>query len=130
MWIQGINMKGLQQYRAYRVMLSMFRSLWFMGDVVNRTAQDLKIDIKDITFEQFGDWFFALDRDERNKLFRRAVLFGATLDPDELIAICAQRKDSNDVAIAKENIGNLKMSELTDIMADVCTELSDEKVFF
>lgn len=123
-------MKGLQQYQSYRVMLSMFRSLWFMGDVVNRAALDLKVEAKDITFEQFGDWFFALDSDERNKLFRRAVLFGATLDPDELISVCSQRKDSNGVSIAKENIGNLKMSELTDIMADVCTELSEEKVFF
>lgn len=123
-------MKGLQQYRSYRVMLSLFRSLWFMGDVVNQAAQDLKLEINKITFEQFGEWFFELDSEARNKLFRHSVLFGATLDPDELLAVCAQRKDKNGVAIANENIGNLKMSELTDIMADVCTELSEEKVFF
>lgn len=123
-------MAGIEQYRAYRVMIVLFRSLWFLGDVVGQCAQTLEKDVKDISFSDFGDWFFGLDKDERRVKFKFAVLFGASLDQDEILAVCGLRKDKNGVAISKENIRNLTMTEMVEMIADVCVELSEEKIFF
>lgn len=123
-------MAGIEQYRAYRVMIVLFRSLWFLGDVVGQCAQALEKDVKDISFLEFGDWFFGLDKDERRVKFKFAVLFGASLDQDEMLAVCSFRKDKNGVAISKENIRNLTMTEIVDFVSDVCADLSEEKVFF
>lgn len=123
-------MSGIEQYRAYRVMIVLFRSLWFLGDVVGKCAQDLNVKAQELTFKQFGDWFFGLESDARRTYFRYAVLFGASLDNDELLAICGFRKDKNGVAISKENIRNMSVSDMVDVISDVCLELSELKVFF
>lgn len=123
-------MTGIEQYRAYRVMIVLFRSLWFLGDIVEQCAQNLNKNAKDLSFKEFGDWFFGLDADKRKVHFKFAVLFGASLDPDELLSVCKFRKDKNGVAFSKENIQNITMSDLVNIVSDVCVELSEEKVFF
>lgn len=123
-------MTGIEQYRAYRVMIVLFRSLWFLGDIVEQCAQGLKKEPKDLSFKEFGDWFFCLDADVRKTHFKFGVLFGASLDQEELLAVCKFRKDKNGVQYSKENIRNIKISELVEIVSDVCVELSEEKVFF
>lgn len=123
-------MAGIEQYRAYRVMIVLFRSLWFLGDIVGQCAQALNKEPKDVSFSDFGDWFFGLDKDERRVKFKFAVLFGASMDQDEMLAVCSFRKDKNEVAISKENIRNLSMTEIVEIISDVCVELSEEKIFF
>ncbi len=123
-------MTGIAQYRAYRVMIVLFRSLWFLGDIVLQCAQDLGKESKDVSFTDFGDWFFGLDKDARRVKFKFAVLFGASLDQDELLAVCGFRKDKNGVAISKENFRNLSITDIVDMVSDVCADLSDEKVFF
>ena len=66
-------MTGIAQYRAYRVMIVLFRSLWFLGDIVLQCAQDLGKESKDVSFTDFGDWFFGLDKDARRVKFKFAV---------------------------------------------------------
>lgn len=123
-------MNGLKQYRAYRVMLSVFRSLWFLNDIVIVACDELKIKPSDIKFEDFAKWFFALEESKRKYYFKMALLFGVSLDNDEIVALCSMKSDKNNVAYSRENINNMALSELIAIMVDVCYDLSGEEVFF
>lgn len=123
-------MNGLKQYRAYRVMLSVFRSLWFLNDIVIVACDELKIKPSDIKFEDFAKWFFAQEESKRKYYFKMALLFGVSLDNDEIVALCSMKCDKNNVAYSRENINNMALSELIAIMVDVCYDLSGEEVFF
>lgn len=123
-------MTGIEQYRAYRVMIVLFRSLWFLDDVVGQYVQDTHKEPKDIVFREFGEWFFNLDAAKRKTYFKFALLFGASLEQDEMLSVLKFRQDNNGVAYSKENIKNIKLSEMVETIADVCVELSEEKVFF
>lgn len=123
-------MAGLQQYSAYRAMMTLFRSLWFLDDALNECIKATGKEPKDFTLKDFGKWFFDLEESERRKWFLFAVLFGAELNPDELLPLLMDARDKNGVPITKSNIGNMKMSEIANAAADKCLELSQERIFF
>lgn len=123
-------MAGLQQYSAYRAMMTLFRSLWFLDDALNAALKATGVEPKEFTIQDFGKWFFDLDEKERRNWFLFSVLFGAELKSDEILPLLEGTHDKNGIAITKSNVGNLKMSEIANAVADKCLELSQERIFF
>ena len=121
---------GVDAFRAYRVMMTLIRSLWFIEDARTKCAKDIRKEIKDQKFEDLVNWFNNLSEDEQKLFFRIAILFGAQLDEEDMLAVLRFRKDKNGVAISRQNINNLSVKEIVDNISDVCLELNKEKVFF
>lgn len=121
---------GVDAFRAYRVMMTLIRSLWFIEDARTKCAKDTKKEIKDQKFEDLVNWFNNLSDEEQKLFFRIAILFGAQLDEEDMLAVLRFRKDKNGVAISRQNINNLSVKEIVDNISDVCLELNKEKVFF
>ena len=121
---------GVDAFRAYRVMMTLIRSLWFIEDARTKCANDIKKEIKDQKFEDLVNWFNNLSEDEQKLFFRIAILFGAQLDEEDMLAVLRFRKDKNGIAISRQNINNLSVKEIVDNISDVCLELNKEKVFF
>lgn len=121
---------GIDGLRAYKVMASLVRSLYFIAEVVAECAKETKTKPEDMSFDVFFRWLDSLESDRKRSLFKLAVIHGITLDQDELYALLKYKKDKNGVAISKANIGNLSIREIADNMTDVCMELSEESVFF
>lgn len=121
---------GVDAFRAYRVMMTLIRSLWFIEDARTKCAKDIQKEIKDQKFEDLVNWFNNLSEDEQKLFFRIAILFGAQLDEEDMLAVLRFRKDKNGVAISRQNINNLSVKEIVDNISDVCLELNKEKVFF
>ena len=48
---------GVDAFRAYRVMMTLIRSLWFIEDARTKCAKDIKKEIKDQKFEDLVNWF-------------------------------------------------------------------------
>lgn len=121
---------GIDGLRAYKVMSTLVRSLYFIAEVVAECAKATQTKPEDMTFEVFLGWFDNLDSDRKRGLFKLSVIHGAVLDPDEVFSLLKYRKDKNGIAISKTNINNLSVKEIADNITDVCMDLSEETVFF
>lgn len=121
---------GIDGLRAYKVMATLVRSLFFIAEVVAECAKATQTKPEDMTFEVFLGWFDSLESDRKRGLFKLSVIHGALLDPDEIFSLLKYRKDKNGVSISKTNIGNLSVKEIADSITDVCMELSEETIFF
>lgn len=78
-------------------------------------------------FEEFYDRLERLDDVEKMKTIRKAILF-VELQEEELQAILSFASDKNGVPYGPENLKNLNPSELTEIIAAVCFEMSKFKI--
>lgn len=121
---------GIDGLRAYKVMASLVRSLYFLAEITSECAKTTQTKPEDMSFEIFFRWFDSLDKDHKRSLFKLSVIHGITLDQDELFALLKYTKDKNGIAISKANIGNLSVKEIADNITDVCMDLSEENVFF
>lgn len=121
---------GIDGLRAYKVMASLVRSLYFLAEITSECAKTTQTKPEDMSFEIFFRWFDSLDKDRKRSLFKLSVIHGITLDQDELFALLKYTKDKNGIAISKANISNLSVKEIADNITDVCMELSEENVFF
>ena len=121
---------GIDGLRAYKVMASLVRSLYFLAEITSECAKTTQTKPEDMSFEIFFRWFDSLDKDRKRSLFKLSVIHGITLDQDELFALLKYTKDKNGIAISKANIGNLSVKEIADNITDVCMDLSEENVFF
>lgn len=121
---------GIDGLRAYKVMASLVRSLYFLAEITSECAKTTQTKPEDMSFDVFFRWFDSLESDRKRSLFKLSVIHGITLDQDELFALLKYTKDKNGVAISKANIGNLSVKEIADNITDVCMELSEESVFF
>lgn len=121
---------GIDGLRAYKVMASLVRSLYFLAEITSECAKTTQTKPEDMSFDVFFRWFDSLESDRKRSLFKLSVIHGITLDQDELFALLKYTKDKNGVAISKANIGNLSVKEIADNITNVCMELSEENVFF
>lgn len=121
---------GIDGLRAYKVMASLVRSLFFLAEITSECAKETQTKPEDMSFDVFFRWFDSLDKDRKRSLFKLSVIHGITLDQDEMFALLKYTKDKNGVAISKANIGNLSVKEIADNITNVCMELSEENVFF
>lgn len=121
---------GIDGLRAYKVMASLVRSLYFLAEITSECAKTTQTKPEDMSFDVFFRWFDSLESDRKRSLFKLSVIHGITLDQDELFALLKYTKDKNGVAISKANIGNLSVKEIADNITNVCMELSEESVFF
>lgn len=121
---------GIDGLRAYKVMASLVRSLYFLAEITSECAKTTQTKPEDMSFDIFFRWFDNLESDRKRSLFKLSVIHGITLDQDELFALLKYTKDKNGIAISKANIGNLSVKEIADNITDVCMELSEENVFF
>lgn len=121
---------GIDGLRAYKVMASLVRSLYFLAEITSECAKTTQTKPEDMSFDVFFRWFDSLESDRKRSLFKLSVIHGITLDQDELFALLKYTKDKNGIAISKANIGNLSVKEIADNITDVCMELSEESVFF
>ena len=121
---------GIDGLRAYKVMASLVRSLYFLAEITSECAKTTQTKPEDMSFDVFFRWFDSLESDRKRSLFKLSVIHGITLDQDELFALLKYTKDKNGVAISKANIGNLSVKEIADNITDVCMGLSEENVFF
>lgn len=121
---------GIDGLRAYKVMASLVRSLYFLAEITSECVKATQTKPEDMSFDVFFRWFDSLESDRKRSLFKLSVIHGITLDQDELFALLKYTKDKNGVAISKSNIGNLSVKEIADNITDVCMQLSEENVFF
>lgn len=121
---------GIDGLRAYKVMASLVRSLYFLAEITSECAKTTQTKPEDMSFDVFFRWFDSLESDRKRSLFKLSVIHGITLDQDELFALLKYTKDKNGVAISKANIGNLSVKDIADNITNVCMELSEENVFF
>lgn len=121
---------GIDGLRAYKVMASLVRSLYFIAEITSECVKATQTKPEDMSFDVFFRWFDSLESDRKRSLFKLSVIHGITLDQDELFALLKYTKDKNGVAISKSNIGNLSVKEIADNITDVCMQLSEENVFF
>ena len=121
---------GIDGLRAYKVMASLVRSLYFLAEITSECAKTTQTKPEDMSFEVFFRWFDSLEADRKRALFKLSVIHGITLDQDELFALLKYTKDANGVPVSKANIGNLSVKQIADNITNVCMELSEENVFF
>ncbi len=121
---------GIDGLRAYKVMASLVRSLYFIAEITSECAKKTQTKPEDMSFDIFFRWFDSLEADRKRALFKLSVIHGITLDQDELFALLKYTKDANGVPVSKANIGNLSVKQIADNITDVCMELSEENVFF
>lgn len=111
--------KGLEGLRAYKAMMVLVRSLWFLAEV-NQNKE----------YEEFLTWFDGQEPEKLKELFKVAVVYGVKMDKDELLDLLCFCTDNNGVKISKENINNLEVKDMIDKVVGVCLELCEIKVFF
>lgn len=122
---------GIDGLRAYRAMISLIYSLTQISEVYRTFARDEKIKKPDdVSLERFIKWFSSNDDAKKHQLFKIAALCGVDLTTDEVLSIVKYHQDKNGVPINKSNIGNMKIGEIVNVIADVCVDLSKEEVFF
>lgn len=121
---------GIDGLRAYKVMASLVRSLYFLAEITSECAKATQIKPEDMSFDIFFRWFDSLDTERKRALFKLSVVHGITLDQDEIFALLKYTKDKNGISVSKANIGNLSVREIADNIVNVCMDLSEEKVFF
>jgi hypothetical protein len=113
------DFKGLPGLRAYKAMMAIVRSLYFIAEVSEGRE-----------YKEFLEWFDNQSKEELTRLFKVGVVYGIKLDQDEILDLVGYCKDKNGVKIAKENLNSIPVKELVDKMVDVCLELCEIKVFF
>lgn len=121
---------GIDGLRAYKVMASLLRSLYFLAEITSECAKSTQTKPEDMSFDVFFRWFDSLESERKRSLFKLSVIHGITLDQEEIFALLKYTKDKNGVGISKANIGNLSVKEIADNITDVCMDLSEESVFF
>lgn len=121
---------GIDGLRAYKVMASLVRSLYFLAEITSECAKATQTKPEDMSFDIFFRWFDSLDAKRKRALFKLSVVHGITLDQDEIFALLKYTKDKNGISVSKANIGNLSVREIADNIVNVCMELSEENVFF
>lgn len=121
---------GIDGLRAYKVMASLVRSLYFLAEITSECAKATQTKPEDMSFDVFFRWFDSLDKDRKRSLFKLSAIHGITLDQEELFALLKYTKDANGVPVSKANIGNLTVTQIANNIVDVCMELSEENVFF
>lgn len=113
------DFKGVQGLRAYKAMMSITRSLYFIAEVSG--GQD---------WEKFLSWLDTQTEEQMTRLFKVGVVYGVKLDQDEILDLLAYCKDKNGITITRENLNSIPVDELIASMVSVCMELNKIKVFF
>lgn len=122
---------GIDGLRAYRVMITLIYSLTQINEVYKSYIKDSNIKKSDdVSLESFLHWFDNLENERKKQLFKIAILCGADLTNDEILSVVKYRADNNGVAFNKSNVGNMKISEIVNVVSDVCVELCQEEIFF
>lgn len=123
--------KGIDGLRAYRVMMTLIYSLTQINEVYKKYIKESCIKKADeISLQSFLTWFDRLENAQKKQLFKVAVLCGADLTTDEILAVVKYRTDKNGVAYSKANVNNIPVKDMVEIISSVCLEMSQEEVFF